>query len=120
MVGAASICAKVTRDICLKTWTFPELSESTAAELSWGSGYPNGNLNYVFKVSKISFNSLHLCYFKLFVSDPETKKFLMNNIDQIFGFSQLVRFSWSTAEKVLEENAITVEWYFYLFCYNLH
>uniref|UniRef100_T1I159 Ribonuclease n=1 Tax=Rhodnius prolixus TaxID=13249 RepID=T1I159_RHOPR len=83
VVGAASICAKVTRDICLKTWTFPELSESTAAELSWGSGYPN---------------------------DPETKKFLMNNIDQIFGFSQLVRFSWSTAEKVLEENAITVEW----------
>ncbi|XP_011686284.1 PREDICTED: ribonuclease H2 subunit A isoform X2 [Wasmannia auropunctata] len=30
--------------------------------------------------------------------------------DQVFGFPQLVRFSWSTAEQILESKALTVEW----------
>ncbi|XP_012252111.2 ribonuclease H2 subunit A [Athalia rosae] len=52
-------------------------------ESEYGSGYPN---------------------------DPVTKTWLASNIDQIFGFPQIVRFSWSTAEKILETNAIPVEW----------
>lgn len=52
-------------------------------ESSYGSGYPN---------------------------DPVTKTWLADNVDMIFGFPQLVRFSWSTAEKILESKALMVEW----------
>ncbi|KAL7292863.1 hypothetical protein TKK_0013537 [Trichogramma kaykai] len=52
-------------------------------ETAYGSGYPN---------------------------DPVTKTWLADNVDPIFGFPQLVRFSWSTAEKILESKAINVEW----------
>ncbi|XP_046744126.1 ribonuclease H2 subunit A [Diprion similis] len=52
-------------------------------ENEYGSGYPN---------------------------DPVTKKWLTQNIDQVFGFPQLVRFSWSTAEKILESSALAVDW----------
>ena len=56
------------------------------------------------------------CYvkFTIFIinlfSDPVTKKFLTNTMDPVFGFPKLVRFSWSTAEKILEEHAVQVDW----------
>ncbi|KAK2588489.1 hypothetical protein KPH14_004472 [Odynerus spinipes] len=43
-------------------------------------------------------------------TDPVTKKWLSANVDSVFGFPQIVRFSWSTAEKILESNALSVEW----------
>lgn len=79
IVSAASICAKVTRDHALKVWTFPEGLKLTHKD--FGSGYPG---------------------------DPVTKKFLSENIDIIFGYPRLVRFSWSTAENALEGNSIGV------------
>ncbi|KAF8792271.1 Ribonuclease H2 subunit A like protein [Argiope bruennichi] len=81
IVSAASICAKVARDNALKSWKFSEGEKFEDVE--YGSGYPN---------------------------DPVTKKFLANNIDPVFGFPQFVRFSWSTAEKILETSAAKVEW----------
>lgn len=39
-----------------------------------------------------------------------TKKFLQNEMDPVFGFPQLVRFSWSTSETILEKDAFHVEW----------
>lgn len=50
---------------------------------AYGSGYPN---------------------------DPVTKQWLTDNVDPVFGFPRLVRFSWSTAEKILETKAVEVEW----------
>lgn len=50
---------------------------------NWGSGYPG---------------------------DAVTKNFLMNSLDQVFGFPALVRFSWSTAEKILEEKCVSAAW----------
>lgn len=41
--------------------------------------------------------------------DPVTKTFLQENIDPIFGFPRLVRFSWSTAENVLFDKAVKME-----------
>lgn len=42
--------------------------------------------------------------------DPVTKKFLVDHCDSVFGFPQLVRFSWSTSENALKETAYHVEW----------
>jgi ribonuclease H2 subunit A len=78
-VSAASICAKVARDKALKEWKFAEDKEFTKA---WGSGYPG---------------------------DAVTKKFLQDNLNGLFGFPSIVRFSWKTSEKLLEEKAVKVE-----------
>ena len=48
----------------------------------WGSGYPG---------------------------DAVTKKFLQENLNDLFGFPSIVRFSWKTAENILEEKGIKVQ-----------
>ncbi|XP_047025577.1 ribonuclease H2 subunit A [Helicoverpa zea] len=78
IVSAASIVAKVTRDHTLKVWQFLEGLEMSHTE--FGSGYPG---------------------------DPLTKKFIRDQIDNVFGYPMLVRFSWSTAEHMLQEKAAT-------------
>lgn len=80
IVSAASICAKVCRDRAVKTWRFPE---NVKASENYGSGYP---------------------------SDPSTKAWLRQNIDPVFGFPDFVRFSWSTARNILDDEAVAVEW----------
>lgn len=80
IVSAASICAKVSRDHALKVWQFPE--GLTLTHEDFGSGYPG---------------------------DPVTKRFLQENVDQIFGFPRLVRFSWATAVNVLMSKALQME-----------
>lgn len=90
IVGSASIVAKTTRDRCLREWVFKEefkeegLSEKFVNfSRKLGSGYPG---------------------------DPSTKAWLRDHLDPIFGFPTLVRFSWSTAKKLLDERAMKVEW----------
>lgn len=81
IVSLASICAKVTRDQALKVWKFREGTK--VSDDGYGSGYPG---------------------------DPVTKRFLHNIEDPLFGFPKIVRFSWSTAVKALEDNgAMQVE-----------
>jgi ribonuclease H2 subunit A len=102
IVSAASICAKVTRDLVISAWRH---IEKVDVPVAFGSGYP---------------------------SDPNTKAWLRANIDPIFGFTGeraggrdacgsrlgqnilmvlflfsqgLVRFSWSTASTLLKEHA---------------
>jgi len=79
-VSAASICAKVARDTALRDWKFPEGGDVTGP---WGSGYPG---------------------------DPVTKKFLQEQFHPVFGFPGLVRFSWKTAEKIIEERGVGMKW----------
>lgn len=43
-------------------------------------------------------------------SDPNTVAWINKSMDFIFGFPRLVRFSWSTASKLLEVNAASVTW----------
>eukprot|EP00039_Didymoeca_costata_P010050 m.134302 g.134302 ORF g.134302 m.134302 type:complete len:264 (+) comp14691_c0_seq2:123-914(+) len=73
--SAASICAKVTRDLVVSAWNFPETRK---IDTEFGSGYP---------------------------SDPRTKEWLAKSIDHVFGFPGLVRFSWSTAKKLWKIHA---------------
>ncbi|XP_057370044.1 ribonuclease H2 subunit A-like [Daphnia carinata] len=86
VVSAASICAKVARDKALSSWQFresPFVDLKNTEDIKWGSGYPG---------------------------DPTTKKFLAQNIDPVFGFPQLVRFSWSTSDQLLKSKGVPVEW----------
>lgn len=81
IVSAASICAKVSRDHAIRAWRFRE--DDVAFGTEYGSGYP---------------------------TDPVTKNWLSANVDAVFGFPRLVRFSWSTAEQVLQSKALAVDW----------
>ncbi|PVU85070.1 hypothetical protein BB559_005536 [Furculomyces boomerangus] len=85
IVSAASICAKVARDTVIKNWKF---LESSSGELdisrNFGSGYP---------------------------SDPNTVKWLKKNMDHVFGYPNIVRFSWSTCKKLLDENTAHVSFH---------
>ncbi|PIO76521.1 ribonuclease HII [Teladorsagia circumcincta] len=82
IVSAASIAAKVTRDRRLRSWKFAEPGVKIPAD-GYGSGYPG---------------------------DPNTKKFLVESLDPIFGYSCLVRFSWKTAEIIVDKNCVKAEW----------
>lgn len=52
-------------------------------DTDYGSGYPN---------------------------DPKTKAWLRKHVDPVFGFPQFVRFSWRTAQSILEKEAEDVTW----------
>ncbi|XP_014384931.1 PREDICTED: ribonuclease H2 subunit A isoform X3 [Myotis brandtii] len=81
VVSAASICAKVARDQAVKNWQFVEKLQDL--DTDYGSGYPN---------------------------DPKTKAWLRKNVEPVFGFPQFVRFSWRTAQSILEKEAEGVTW----------
>ncbi|XP_069623337.1 ribonuclease H2 subunit A [Ranitomeya imitator] len=81
VVSAASICAKVARDRVVKGWKF--LEDLGEIDVDYGSGYPN---------------------------DPKTKEWLAKHLDPVFGYPQFVRFSWSTAQSILESKAAPVLW----------
>ncbi|XP_051558662.1 ribonuclease H2 subunit A-like [Myxocyprinus asiaticus] len=81
IVSAASICAKVARDHAVQSWKFTE--DLGDVDTDYGSGYPN---------------------------DPKTKSWLLKYLDPVFGYPQFVRFSWSTAQTLLDSKAATVHW----------
>ena len=43
-------------------------------------------------------------------ADPVTKAWLEAHLDPVFGFPNLVRFSWQTCVRILEESATAVQW----------
>tara|TARA_B100000524_G_scaffold348260_1_gene252231 strand:+ start:1568 stop:2470 length:903 start_codon:yes stop_codon:yes gene_type:complete len=86
VVSAASICAKVPRDTLLREWRFED--PRLGCDKNWGCGYP---------------------------SDPLTKSWLKENMHPLFGFPNVVRFSWGPVVDILEKNhkmhgAIEVQW----------
>lgn len=78
-VSAASIIAKVTRDYCLDKWVFEEGMEPKSRQ--FGCGYP---------------------------SDPLTVRWLEDNVHPVHGFPDIVRFSWSSCQRILDDKAIPV------------
>ncbi|KAJ2860952.1 hypothetical protein GGH94_005210 [Coemansia aciculifera] len=81
IVSAASVCAKVTRDAHLSNWVFAEGSLQLSTK--YGSGYP---------------------------SDPNTVRWLKESVDHVFGFPGIIRFSWSTCVKLLDDSAAKIVW----------
>lgn len=97
-VSAASVCAKVTRDVALEVLYesyVPKPDEADGSgelnaikvpeEASWGSGYP---------------------------SDARCTSWLKRNMDPVFGWGSECRFSWGTAKDMLDSKnvAAKVEW----------
>lgn len=89
-VSAASIIAKVTRDRLLADWKGLSGSETgvsttgSALDKNFGSGYP---------------------------SDDVCVKWLERSTNNVFGFPDLVRFSWSTSrDMLLQKGCVTVAW----------
>ncbi|KAF9354727.1 DNA replication licensing factor mcm8 [Mortierella sp. AD094] len=83
IVSAASICAKVSRDDVLRHWIFAESGMEDTISRQFGSGYP---------------------------SDPKTVSWLKSNMDPIFGYPNIVRFSWQTCKTLLDTSGKTVRW----------
>lgn len=90
-VSAASVAAKVTRDVALDL-CYEEIMKGSAAQdgsqtsttTSWGSGYP---------------------------SDSKCVGWLRGNMDPIFGWGNECRFSWGTAKEMLElKGGTKVDW----------
>ena len=82
VVSAASIIAKVTRDTHLKNWTWAE--SSVRHDLNFGSGYPG---------------------------DENCSRWLSQVQHPVFGFPNLIRFSWSTSREALDKGvAVPVSW----------
>ncbi|KAJ5984390.1 hypothetical protein N7481_006489 [Penicillium waksmanii] len=85
-VSAASVAAKVTRDVALEVLyeaVLREQSLDTTPE-GWGSGYP---------------------------SDSKCTGWLRRNMDPVFGWGNECRFSWGTAKEMLElKGGARVDW----------
>jgi ribonuclease H2 subunit A len=71
--------------VCLEEWSFPEeIGAPAPFTRDFGSGYPG---------------------------DERTKQWLNGHLDPVFGFPSIVRFSWSTCSRLLDESAVNVDWY---------
>ncbi|KAE8134072.1 ribonuclease H-like domain-containing protein [Aspergillus pseudotamarii] len=90
-VSAASVVAKVTRDVALElchegiveAQQSDDPSQATST-VSWGSGYP---------------------------SDSKCVSWLRRNMDPIFGWGNECRFSWGTSKEMLEmKGGMKVDW----------
>lgn len=89
-VSAASVVAKVTRDVSCEV-IYEEVAktsteEATTEETSWGSGYP---------------------------SDARCVAWLKNQMDSLFGWGNECRFSWGTIKDMLElkgSEGVKVDW----------
>lgn len=78
--SAGSVVAKNVRDRMTKSWKYTE--KDLDATNDFGSGYP---------------------------SDPTCKKWMEDHQKcKIFGFPDVIRFSWAPAKKAMEDNAIKV------------
>lgn len=126
IVGAASIIAKVTRDRYIHGWVDPEDDNAKAeakAEVEVidkskrkreedeasipdegpvrGSGYPSGEFGRRNACMHIALNT---------VIDPRTQAFLKEEVNPVFGYKGVVRFSWATVKVILEKQGVECRW----------
>ncbi len=81
VVSAASIVAKVNRDLSISEWKF---RENIQPDLEFNSGYPG---------------------------DAQTVAWLKRNVDRVMGLPSLVRYSWSTTDNLLKTMMVAKENY---------
>jgi ribonuclease H2 subunit A len=97
IVSAASICAKVIRDKELQFY-------DTELKKKEGTDQEGGEIEIEeIKEMDRSFGSGYL-------ADQRTVDWMSRNTDKIFGFSSLVRFSWTPAQKAMLAHCSHVKW----------
>jgi hypothetical protein len=72
---------QVTRDKALREWVMEETGKDVGR--SFGSGYPG---------------------------DPDTKSWLEQNSNPVFGFPSVVRFSWATCKPYFTKGGVDIFW----------
>lgn len=112
------VYCQVARDRVVKGWNFAE--DLGEVDADYGSGYPNGNnqlTNYLYIVQTKNDASRNLMQMNwhwdwLFPAfpDPKTKAWLLKYLDSVFGYPQFVRFSWSTAQTLMDSKGVAVHW----------
>lgn len=82
-VSAASVVAKVTRDVALETiWQMEHTDDNVeGGDAGWGSGYP---------------------------SDARCTTWMKQSVDPVFGWGKEMRFSWGTARDLLDAKGVGV------------
>lgn len=90
---------------------FPDISEIVVAKKA-DSLYPIVSLASIFaKVTRdLSLEDQLSDCGSGYPSDPNTVKWLRINMDKLFGWGPLVRYSWGTAKSMLEKEGIEIEW----------
>ena len=66
--------------------------------------------NHIYKLGQSKQSISTSNYVSVIIPDPQTKEWLTRNLDPVFGFPAVVRFSWATCAQILEQNAIEFEW----------
>ena len=114
IVGAASIAAKVTRDTETQGWVFAERFVSSTSCLKKEKNEQEREEDDTPGTTTRSFSrsvpAPTVPFGSGYPSDPVTKTWMASNIDPIFGYPSLVRFSWGTAVRALEHTAVEVTW----------
>nr|XP_008505487.1 PREDICTED: ribonuclease H2 subunit A [Equus przewalskii] len=100
VVSAASICAKVARDQAFCFLRSP--AEEAEAETQAGPLVPTAGASWQGSGTVSKATPPH--------PDPKTKAWLRRHVEPVFGFPQFVRFSWRTAQSILEKEAEDVVW----------
>lgn len=124
IVGAASIVAKVTRDRYIEGWVDAEGplpgpgsaggDEAEVEELIRGSGYPSGTC--CVRGARAATCCLAdgrrnvIRPGTLLTPDPKTQAFLRQQLDPVFGYRGMVRFSWATVKVLLEKQGHPCQW----------
>ncbi|KAJ1967434.1 hypothetical protein IWQ62_001865 [Dispira parvispora] len=108
IVSAASICAKVVRDAVLRYWRFVEDALPLGDEDEFHQDLCSTQEPLVNQVPSES--SWPKTFGSGYTSDPYTVDWLKKNLDPVFGYPNLIRFSWSTCTKRLEDDGVDVVW----------
>ena len=95
-----------------------EEREAGTQEAVYGTGYPGGRQwrgrAALFRLRVFTFyvNSSNACisFACLLFSDRVTVAFLKDYMDMVFGFPEIVRWSWQTAKDLFEKEGMQTEW----------
>ncbi|CDJ60526.1 ribonuclease hi large subunit, putative [Eimeria maxima] len=125
VVSAASILAKVTRDRALRLWPSPARpnkrfrvlqQEALQQQHQQRKGQPKrATAETAAAGSEASEEETAVeketVYGSGYPGDRVTIGFLKDHMDLVFGFPEIVRWSWQTAKELFEKDGIPTEWY---------
>ncbi|XP_026190019.1 ribonuclease H2 subunit A [Cyclospora cayetanensis] len=120
VVSAASILAKVTRDRALKLWPAPvrpvkrlkQLQENQEKKhQAKGTKNTSAAADAVSAEEEAQGEAQEAVYGTGYPGDRITVAFLKDYMDPVFGFPEIVRWSWQTAKDLFEKEGVQTQWY---------